>query len=225
MVQGGLAELGVSFLFAEKGVRACSERVAASGTEVARGIESAGSGRGFPIGGTGMSSANPRTALFRSLAFTEGGLLQIIRGKYKLRILWNLQHGAIRFGALRKELAKGNVSTNEIAPRVLSRELKSLVDLGLIQRRAYNVVPPKVEYRLTALGQTVLPVISMILEWGNKHSLRRSASKELGLKPRSCEVETPPRNLSTQLNRSATFADRVHMGQFALQRRNSLGSL
>jgi len=137
-----------------------------------------------------MSSGTARAAVFRSLAFTEDGLLQVIRGKYKLRILWNLQDGSVRFGALRKELAKGSVSPKLIAPRVLSRELKALVDLGLIHRRSYNVVPPKVEYRLTALGHTVLPVISMILEWRSKHLLRRSVSKELGLKPRPCEVET-----------------------------------
>jgi DNA-binding HxlR family transcriptional regulator len=137
-----------------------------------------------------MSSATARTAVFRSLAFAEGGLLQVIRGKYKLRILWNLQDGSLRFGALRKELAKGSVSPKLIAPRVLSRELKSLVDLGLIHRRSYNVVPPRVEYRLTALGYTVLPVISAILEWRSKHLLRRSAPRELGLRPRPCEVET-----------------------------------
>lgn len=132
-----------------------------------------------------MSSTILRTTLFRSLAFPEYGLQEIIRGKYKLRILWNLQHGTLRFGALRKQLAKGCVGTKEIAPRVLSRELKSLVDLGLIQRRAYNVVPPKVEYRLTALGRSVLPVISMILEWGTKHLLRRATLGDLSYVPRS----------------------------------------
>ena len=75
-------------------------------------------GRGVWNGGTRMSSANPRTALFRSPSFPEGGLPEIIRGKYKLRILWRLQDGSLRFGALRKELAKGCVRPKEIAPRV-----------------------------------------------------------------------------------------------------------
>jgi len=57
----------------------------------------------------------------------------------------------------------------EIAPRVLSRELRSLTSLGLVHRRPYNVVPPRVEYRLTALGRTLLPVIADLLEWGKRH--------------------------------------------------------
>jgi len=169
-----------------------------------------------------MSSANPRTTLFRNLSFPEGGLAEIIRGKYKLRILWSLQDGPLRFGALRKELRKGCISPKGIAPRVLSRELKSLVEFGLIQRRAYNVVPPKVEYRLTALGQTVLPVISTILKWGSKHLLRRSACKELSFMPRSCAVETSEKNFSTQLDRNTALASRVHPERFALPGRNSL---
>jgi DNA-binding HxlR family transcriptional regulator len=191
----------------------------------ARGIESGGSGRGVWNGGTRMSSENPRTALFRSPSFPEGGLPEIIRGKYKLRILWRLQDGSLRFGALRKELAKGCVRPKGIAPRVLSRELKSLVELGLIQRRAYNVVPPKVEYRLTALGQTVLPVIATILEWGSKHLLQRSACKELSLMPRSLVVETSEKTFVTQVGRNTALANRVHPERFALRRRNSIGRL
>jgi len=52
---------------------------------------------------------------------------------------------------------------------VLSRELKSLVELRLVNRKAYNEIPPKVEYRLTALGRSLLPVIAKILDWGTKH--------------------------------------------------------
>ena len=182
-------------------------------------------GRGVWNGGTRMSSANPRTALFRSPSFPEGGLPEIIRGKYKLRILWRLQDGSLRFGALRKELAKGCVRPKGIAPRVLSRELKSLVELGLIQRRAYNVVPPKVEYRLTALGQTVLPVIATILEWGSKHLLQRSACKELSLMPRSCVVETSEKTFVTQVGRNTALANRAHPERFALRRRHSIGRL
>jgi len=159
-----------------------------------------------------MSSANAHTRSFRSLVLPEGGLLQIIRGKYKLRILWSLQDGSLRFGALRKELAKGNKNTKNIAPRVLSRELKSLVDLGLVQRKAYNVVPPKVEYRLTALGQTVLPVISIILEWGSKHILRHTSFKGLNYVPQSRVVGAAERSLAVQIERDAALAGRSQSG-------------
>jgi len=144
---------------------------------------------GLRCGGIDMSSTNARAALIRGLAFPEIGLPEILRGKYKLRILWNLGSGSLRFGALRKELTKGSASAKGVAPRVLSRDLKSLVDLGLIQRKAYDVVPPKVEYRLTALGRTALPVILEILKWGTKHPPRHTAVKEVSCVPRPSVVD------------------------------------
>jgi len=121
-----------------------------------------------------MSSIGVRPAPVRKPAFPEDGLPQVVQGKYKLRILWHLQDGCRRFGELRKELTRESVGTNGIAPRVLSRELKSLTELGLIHRRAYDVVPPKVEYRLTACGRSLLPVISKMREWGVRHPTRRN---------------------------------------------------
>src|SRR5258706_15188381 len=75
---------------------------------------------------------------------------KMISGKYKLRIVWDLKDGPRRYGEIRTGLLRGSDGTSEIAPRVLSRELKALTDSGLIDRRDYGVVPPKVEYRLTA---------------------------------------------------------------------------
>src|SRR5215471_15899105 len=84
------------------------------------------------------------------------GFQQIINGKYKLRILWDLQHGPKRHGEIRKGLA-GTIGPKDITPRVLSRELKALADMGLLMRKAYQVVPPKVEYTLTAEARTLIP--------------------------------------------------------------------
>jgi DNA-binding HxlR family transcriptional regulator len=56
--------------------------------------------------------------------------------------------------------------TPEIVPCVLSRELKALTETGLIDRRDYGVVPPKVEYRLTRNGKSFVPVIAAIRSWG-----------------------------------------------------------
>ena len=65
----------------------------------------------------------------------------------------------------------GNIAegTAEIAPRVLSRELKALAQTGLIDRKDYGVVPPKVEYRLTRKGRSFVPVIAAIRNWGARH--------------------------------------------------------
>ena len=76
--------------------------------------------------------------------------------KYKLRLLWDLQNGPRRYGELKSGLLRGTEETKEIAPRVLSRELKALAASGLIARRDYGVVPPKVEYRLTPMGRSFI---------------------------------------------------------------------
>jgi DNA-binding HxlR family transcriptional regulator len=100
---------------------------------------------------------------------------KMISGKYKLRILWDLQDGPLRYGEIRTGLLRGVVGTREIAPRVLSRELKILAQSGLIDRKDYGVVPPKVEYRLTRMGQSFIPVIDSIRKWGTRH-LREAGS-------------------------------------------------
>ena len=65
----------------------------------------------------------------------------------------------------------GWTAAREIAPRVLSRELKALTESGLIDRKDYGVVPPKVEYRLTRKGKSFVPVIAAIRDWGHRHLL------------------------------------------------------
>jgi DNA-binding HxlR family transcriptional regulator len=94
---------------------------------------------------------------------------KMISGKYKLRIVWDLKDGPLRYGEIRSGLLKGIAGTQEIAPRVLSRELKALAESGLIVRKDYGVVPPRVEYRLTGKGQSFVPVIAAIRDWGHHH--------------------------------------------------------
>jgi DNA-binding HxlR family transcriptional regulator len=64
---------------------------------------------------------------------------------------------------------RGSPGSAEVAPRVLSRGLKALTAAGLIDRRDYGVVPPKVEYRLTRKGKSFVPVIAAIKDWGARH--------------------------------------------------------
>jgi DNA-binding HxlR family transcriptional regulator len=93
----------------------------------------------------------------------------MISGKYKLRIMWDLKDRPLRYGEIRSGLLRGVPGSPEIAPRVLSRELKALAQSGLIDRKDYGVVPPKVEYRLTRKGQSFIPVIAAIKDWGMRH--------------------------------------------------------
>src|SRR3977135_574286 len=94
---------------------------------------------------------------------------KMISGKYKVRILWALKDGPLRYGEIRTGLLRGAEGTQEIAPRVLSRELKALTQSGLIDRKDFGVVPPKVEYRLTRKGRSFISVISAIRKWGAHH--------------------------------------------------------
>jgi len=94
------------------------------------------------------------------------GFSQIVGGKYKLRILWVLIHRPYRYGEIRTSLLKGALG-KPVTSRVLSRELKELQLRGLIHRKQYDVVPPKVEYSLTDLGRGLQPILQAIVEWGS----------------------------------------------------------
>lgn len=65
---------------------------------------------------------------------------------------------------------------------MLSRELKELRALGLIDRRDYGEAPPKVEYKLTAEGESLIPVISVLHAWGVQHLVKDSILNKLGIK-------------------------------------------
>src|SRR2546427_9921950 len=115
----------------------------------------------------GDEMAKPKSAL--TCGCPVAAFQKMISGKYKLRIVWDLKDGPLRYGEIRTGLLRGSVGSAEIAPRVLSRELKALTESGLIDRKDFGVVPPKVEYRLTRKGKTFVPVISAIRQWGARH--------------------------------------------------------
>lgn len=91
--------------------------------------------------------------------------LDIIGGKWKVLILYHLQHSAKRFNELRRDLP-------DITQRMLTLQLKELVRDGVIQRFDYQEVPPKVEYSLTEQGQTLFPVLHAMHIWGENHARR-----------------------------------------------------
>jgi len=88
--------------------------------------------------------------------------LDLIGGKYKALILWHLSSGTLRFNQLHKML-------RSITPRVLTHQLRELEDQSLITRKVYPVVPPKVEYSMTELGRSLMPILSEMRDWGAKY--------------------------------------------------------
>ncbi|MCL3781454.1 transcriptional regulator [Prolixibacteraceae bacterium JC049] len=84
----------------------------------------------------------------------------LIGGKWKTVILYYLMHGTLRYNELRR-----NMPT--VTERTLSLQLKKLEEDGIIERRVYTQKPPlKVEYSLTKLGESLVPLIKAISEWG-----------------------------------------------------------
>lgn len=100
-------------------------------------------------------------------------------GSESVAAYFSLQEtGPRRYGELRRSLA--NIEgTRTIAPRVLSRELKALTQLGLLERNEYRQLPPKVEYSLSSLGRSLVPVIAVMHQWGVKYLVRPEVLKRM----------------------------------------------
>lgn len=85
--------------------------------------------------------------------------LDLIGGKYKALILWHLSDGQLRFSELRKVITSAT-------PKMLTQQLRELEAQALIHREVFPVVPPKVEYSLTELGRSLLPILVAMRDWG-----------------------------------------------------------
>ena len=88
--------------------------------------------------------------------------LDMIGGKYKALILWHLIDGTRRFGELRKLIPQAT-------QKMLTQQLRELEDDNLIVRTVYPVVPPKVEYRLSELGESINPILEAMRAWGTDY--------------------------------------------------------
>jgi DNA-binding HxlR family transcriptional regulator len=88
--------------------------------------------------------------------------LSVFSGKWKVVILWHLGvEGSHRFSDLQKLFPK-------ISHKILSNQLRELMEDGIIHREVFPEIPPRVEYSMTELGMTLLPIIEMMYEWGQK---------------------------------------------------------
>ena len=95
--------------------------------------------------------------------------LTLIGDKWKVLILRDLMDGTKRFGELRKSLSG-------VSQKVLTAQLRDMESSGLVNRKVYAEVPPKVEYSLTALGDSLRPVIDVLRTWGEGY--KRDRQKE-----------------------------------------------
>ena len=91
--------------------------------------------------------------------------LKVIGGKWKLPLLWYLRDGSMRYSELQRAIAG-------ITPKMLAEQLRELEKDGLVSRKVHPVVPPKVEYSLTAYGRSLDPILEAMGAWGEKHEKR-----------------------------------------------------
>ncbi|MCM3701000.1 helix-turn-helix domain-containing protein [Paenibacillus macerans] len=102
--------------------------------------------------------------------------LDVIGGKWKGVLLYHLINGPIRFNEFRRICPT-------ITQRMLTLQLRELEQDGIVHREVYHQVPPKVEYSLTDFGQTLVPIILKMKEWGETYKSQK-------LLPKSAEVQS-----------------------------------
>lgn len=107
--------------------------------------------------------------------------LTLIGDKWKVLILRDLIPGKKRFGELKKSIGK-------VSQKVLTAQLRSMEKSGLVHRKVYAEVPPRVEYSLTDLGESLKPILDSMWTWGEEYK------KQHGLPNRQTE-EASPQNI------------------------------
>ena len=85
--------------------------------------------------------------------------LELIGGKYKALILWYLAKEKLRYSQLRDLIGS-------ITPKMLTQQLRELESRQLVHREVFPIVPPKVEYSLTELGKSLMPILVAMRDWG-----------------------------------------------------------
>ena len=103
--------------------------------------------------------------------------LELIGGKYKALILWNLAEKKLRFSELRNTIQGAT-------PKMLTQQLRELEAQNLIHREVFAVVPPKVEYSLTELGRSLMPILVSMRDWGSSYLRKKS------IEPNCCMMST-----------------------------------
>ena len=108
-----------------------------------------------------MASCPPSASEIDETGF--GYTLSLINGKYKMAILyWLSEHGVLRYSQLKRDLGA-------ISHKTLSASLKELESDGLLTRKEYPQIPPKVEYSLSDRGRSLMAVLDQLCVWGEEN--------------------------------------------------------
>jgi DNA-binding HxlR family transcriptional regulator len=99
-------------------------------------------------------------------------VLDRLGDRWTLLVLMELRHGTLRFSALKRQIT-------DISQRMLAQTLRQLEYDGLVSRKLYPTIPPKVEYSLTELGLSMLKPVGGLIEWAgeNHHAVRAARAR------------------------------------------------
>jgi DNA-binding HxlR family transcriptional regulator len=88
--------------------------------------------------------------------------MEIMNGKWKISLIWCIHSGINRPGELQRKIGKAS-------RRLLDTQLSQLIQHGILTKTIFDQKPAKVEYKLTALGESLIPVIELTAKWGEDH--------------------------------------------------------
>ena len=111
--------------------------------------------------------------------------LDLIGGKYKTLILWHLAGGPQRFSQLQRLILRAT-------PKMLTQQLRELEEDGLIHREVFPVVPPRGEYSLTARGESLLPILHAMRDWGTAFLREQNLEPNCSMIGTSCCCDGKP---------------------------------
>lgn len=106
-----------------------------------------------------LSTETIDSAAFNPEACPVRKAMEIVGGKWKLFIIQQLGNNVMRYGDLKRAIP-------EISEKMFIQELKSLVDAGVVDKKSFGEIPPRVEYRLTEKGKKALPLVKHIRKFG-----------------------------------------------------------
>lgn len=109
-----------------------------------------------------LTSSNSQNQLQMTANCPITSSLILINGRWKMILLWQIKGGAIRFGELRRAIPL-------ITEKMLTDQLRELETDGFVERVVFAQVPPRVEYSLTPLGWSFIPILEQLSAWGDEH--------------------------------------------------------
>lgn len=107
---------------------------------------------------------------FGALALQSRDAIELLSDKWRITILHLLTSGALRHNELQRAIER-------VSPKMLTQTLRRLERDGLIERQVHNVIPAHVEYRLTQMGESLIPLLRNLCQWAKAHARSRDDAR------------------------------------------------